>query len=72
MIRKVDRPRQCLEDIREFADSGWDCAEVDTTPYNMRSVYSTYYHALQRYRDEFPEVRVMARGCKVYLVRVES
>lgn len=72
MIRKARYHNQCLDDIREFVESGWESAEVVTRPDNMRSIYNTYYHAIQRHKDEFPDVKVMARQCKVYLVRGDS
>jgi hypothetical protein len=71
MIRKARYRNQCLDDLREFVESGWESAEVVTRPDNMRSIYNTYYQTAKRHRSEF-HVKVIARQCKVYLVRVES
>ena len=71
-IRKAEMPTRQkrhsnLADIREFVESGWDCAEVDLNGRKSHSVYTGLRDCV-RMRG-IAGVYVMKRGEHVYLIR---
>lgn len=70
-IRKAERPKTLsgtyVDDIRDFIESGWDCAEVDVGDGKPMNAYQAIRRDLDRHH-EFSAVRVKKRGDKVYLV----
>lgn len=63
-IKKAEiPPRTSVEDIREFIESGWECAEV------TGHRYDSLVMAVKRHKDEFGCVSVRMRGKKLYLIR---
>lgn len=57
-------------DVRDFIDSGWDCAEVDLGGRRVDSVYVGMYKAIARLNAT--GIRVARANGSVYLMREDS
>ena len=75
-IKRADRPEvgwgETLADIREFAASDWDCAEVELHGRDSGHVYRLYRQTCSRHRDEATGISVSVRKGHVYLVKEVS
>lgn len=70
-IRKAERPKTLygtyVDDIRDFIESGWDCAEVDVSGTSATNACQAIRRNLERHA-EFSSVRVRKHGERVLLV----
>lgn len=77
-IKKVELPRYVkvrrmmrnIRDVVEFAESGWESAEIEVGERRVDSVYVGVFKAIKNLGYE--DVRVVKRGDHLYLVRKDS
>lgn len=75
-IKKAEMPSlacEALADLKEFAESGWDCAEVvEHHNKNVTTAYNNYKMTLRRHKDELPDITVSTKKGHLYLIRKDA
>lgn len=71
-IKKTELPTTMFDDFVKFAESDWDCAEVYIGDKRPETIYNSYKQILRRHKDKFPNIRVMMRKKRLFLVKEEG
>lgn len=66
------RRSHVTEDICNFLDSGWDCAEISADGYkDILSAYASYSNIVNKFRLQ-KEIKVSLHNGRAFLIRAEK